>query len=726
MAKPPAAAPVQKKPLEELESLEREITCAVCQGHYQQAKLLPCNHYYCETCIVKLAQHSRGKPFECPECRKETSLPVGGAAELQGAFFVERMKDVYSKMAKAKRKTEVVCEQCAGGKAVALCRQCSEFICRECVRSHKKMKAFSAHVVASLEDLEKTGVKGIPPKDAPLSKCPDHDQVIKMFCFDCARLICRDCTIIDHSGHNFDFLKKCAPEKRKALCDSVVSLLKVQTDIENAGEMVVTKQAGVDSQKNKVCKSIEESFEKLKSLLDQRREELVKEATTLAEEKREALHAQKEGFRVAQAEIQLFVAFIERNIENTSDQDLMSICTQLQTKMVKEEKHNRQLSLQPIVTADISCTPPTPDVIPKHLGLVYDQLTPQILLSNVNEVIMCELGSLMDVSVVAPSATREEDISANLKCVADPSSSLKGDIIKRGVGLYSINLTPRVRGRHDLTVTVRNDEISGSPFRVFVKIPPTQLEQRISKIGGFRYPWGIAINNKQQTLVAESGFGGGKRVTIMGRDGKKIQTIDCSEFQNPHGVATDADRSIYVTDVDAQCLFKFDVGGKLLKTIRNELQMPLSVKLYHNRLYVVDYASSVIKIFDTSCKILGTIQTEECPKPRDIAQGPDGLYVAGEKKISVYAPNGAFIHDLNIHPSSLELSEFNGICFDSKGDIIASDSDYGVYVFKPSGDCVQLVGSDVVSRPAGLAVDDEGFVHVCGFWSHNVVLIKLK
>ena len=30
------------KPLEEL---EKEITCAVCQGHYQQAKLLPCNHY---------------------------------------------------------------------------------------------------------------------------------------------------------------------------------------------------------------------------------------------------------------------------------------------------------------------------------------------------------------------------------------------------------------------------------------------------------------------------------------------------------------------------------------------------------------------------------------------------------------------------------------------------------------------------------------------------------
>ena len=76
-----------------LEKLEREITCALC---HEKAKLLPCNHYYCETCIEMLAKRAKGEPFDYPECRKETSLPPGGVVELQGAFFVERMKDVYS------------------------------------------------------------------------------------------------------------------------------------------------------------------------------------------------------------------------------------------------------------------------------------------------------------------------------------------------------------------------------------------------------------------------------------------------------------------------------------------------------------------------------------------------------------------------------------------------------------------------------------------------------
>ena len=710
------------KPLEEL---EKEITCAVCQGHYQQAKLLPCNHYYCGACIEKLAKHSRGKPFDCPECRKETSLPSGGVAELQSAFFVERIKDVYGKMAKAEGKMEAVCEQCVGGKSVAFCRHCVEFICDDCVRSHRKLKVFSGHVVASLEDLKKGGTKNIPLKEAPPPKCPDHDKSIKIFCFDCDRLICRDCTIIDHNGHNFNFLNKCAPESRKTLRDSLAPIQKVQTDIADAEKTVEAEQVKVDAQKKEVCKSIKQSFDKLRALLDQREVELVKRAGTLAQEKEDALTTQKKGFQVAQTEIQILVELVERIIESTSDQDLMCIHTQLQTKMEEEEKRHRQLSLEPRATADTACNPPSPDAIPKELGAVFNQPTPA-LLENIDDTY--DLGAPMQVSAVAP-ATTLADISACLKCVANPSSSLQGDVVQKGVGIYSITLTPQVRGRHDLIVKVKDKEIAGSPFRVYVKIPLTQLGQPVRKIGGLSCPWGIAINNKQQLVVAEGGFVfGDVKITIMERDGKKVQTIECAKFQGPRGVATGPDGAIYVTDIDVHCLFKFDTRGRLLKTVRNELQKPYSVKIIQNRLYVVDRSNCPVKIYDMDCNVVGTIQTKECPNPRDIALGPDGLYVAGGKKISVYtcAPNGNFIRHLNIQPSSLKLSAFCGICFDNSGHIIATDCDNGVCVFKPSGEYVTsfgLVSGHVIRYPAGVAVDEDGFVYVCGYLSHNVVVL---
>ena len=563
-----------------LDKLEREITCGVCHDHYEKAKLLPCNHYYCSTCIEKMAARSRGGPFDCLECRKETSLPPGGVAGLQPAFFVERQKDLHGQMARAEGKAEAVCEQCAtSGKAVAFCRQCADFICENCVLSHKNLKVFAGHVVSSLEELKKGGVKNIPLKEVPPVTCEDHGgEPKRLFCFDCECLICRDCTIIDHVGHKFEFVSKCAPESRRTLRESLAPLQKVQADLAEAEKRLVSEEAKVGRQEEEVCRSIWRSFEQLKAVLERREAELVGKVGSLAQEKKNALAAQKTVLHLAQKEIQLLAKFVERNVESTSDQDLMSIRTQLQSKVEEEEKRHRQLSLEPTATADIACCLPSPDIIPSNLGSVIAQQTPALI----KKVESIELGSPVQVTLSAPTASLG-DISAGLKCVADPSPSLEGEVVENGVGTFSISITPQVRGRHDLTVKVRGEEIEGSPFRVFIKLPPSRLRQEnlTHRIGGIKGPWGIAINNKQQLIVAEAGrlYGGGSKITVMERDGKKVQTIECYQFKNPRGVAVASDGAVYIIDIDAECLFKFNSKGKLIKTVRNELLKPYSVKI---------------------------------------------------------------------------------------------------------------------------------------------------
>ena len=135
------------------------------------------------------------------------------------------------------------------------------------------------------------------------------------------------------------------------------------------------------------------------------------------------------------------------------------------------------------------------------------------------------------------------------------------------------------------------------------------------------------------------------------------------------------------------------------KLFETSLQTPFSVKIIQNQLYVVDRDRKLVKTFDMECNVVGIIQTNECPNPRDITEGPDGLlYVAGERKISVYSHDGVFIHHLNLQPSSLKLSQFLGHFFDSAGHIIASDHVNGVYVFQPSGECVRHVASSGVIK----------------------------
>ena len=73
-------------------------------------------------------------------------------------------------MEKAQGKMEALCEMCSRGKAVAFCRQCTDFICNDCARMHGVMKVFAGHKVVTLQELKEGGAKGIPLKK-PRPQC---------------------------------------------------------------------------------------------------------------------------------------------------------------------------------------------------------------------------------------------------------------------------------------------------------------------------------------------------------------------------------------------------------------------------------------------------------------------------------------------------------------------------------------------------------------------------
>ena len=117
----------------------------------------------------------------------------------------------------------------------------------------------------------------------------------------------------------------------------------------------------------------------------------------------------------------------------------------------------------------------------------------------------------MQVNVTAPTA-QSTDIHVQLKSLADPASSVQADVSQKGVGPYDITCTPRVGGQQNLTVKVNEKDILRGAFQVFIKMDSTQLGSVDHPIIGVVQPWGIALNNKQQLVVAERI---GKKISIM-------------------------------------------------------------------------------------------------------------------------------------------------------------------------------------------------------------------
>ena len=248
-----------------VEELEQEVTCPVCQDHFQEPKILPCLHYYCKGCILALAKRAGGpnQPFPCPECRTPTLMPQGDPDRLQTAFFVNRMKEVHAKLEKVQGKVEAKCEM-----STAFCRQCAEFICNECTRSHQRMKVFTGHKVSTLEELKEGGAKEIvAAKSTPPPMCKVHDEQAKIYCYDCKSLICRDCVVKDHRDHEYEFVKKAAPETKKKLMEHLTPLSEIQAGIQNAVKNVEGAKAEIVAMDESLTASIKRSFQELRDIL---------------------------------------------------------------------------------------------------------------------------------------------------------------------------------------------------------------------------------------------------------------------------------------------------------------------------------------------------------------------------------------------------------------------------------------------------------------------------
>ena len=727
-----APDPVEKG-LEDLEEgLEDEITCPVCQEHFRDPKILPCLHYYCKECVRQLALRAGyNRPFACPECRRETVLAQNDPDQLPTAFFVNRMKELRTKMEKAQGKMQALCEMCSRGKAEAFCRQCTDFICSDCVRSHRILKVFAGHKVVTLQELKEGGAKAIPLKEAPPPMCKDHNEQLKIYCFDCNHLICRDCVISDHAGHKFEFVNKSAPRYKKTLKEGLAPLAKIQTNISTATREVEKVEREVSEQHKAVAGTIEQSFKQLHEILHKREKQLLDRASELKQQKLYNLGAQKKGFALATSEIQGLVEFVERSVENATDEEFMSLQQHIQEQIQEQCAKHERIDLIPAevvnVGVRVACAEGISDLCQKNAEVIFLRVDPTKCTAEgpgtqVAEVRKSAQFTVRTVYQNGQLCGEKQVVETDLKSVVNDSVT-HTKVTSKGRGVYEVTYTPEVRGRHTLVVKVNGAQIAGSPFQVFAKIHPTQLGEPLRVVKGVNNPWRIALNSKQQSVVAEYG---GKKVTVFDREGKTVQRITSEKFSRPSGVAVDKDDNVYVSDRINCSLLKFSKEGKLMQVVGQKGTRPGEfsdvdmIKIINDKLYVCDRGNNRVQILNTELEYVNSFGCHgdgdgQFNWPNGIAQDRAGnLYVTdtNNNRVQVFDCKGQFLSTFcKKGAASEQLKSPRGICVGP--DELAYVGDRGnncVSVFKTSGEFVTSFGQ--FSCPAGIVIDDDGFVYV--------------
>ena len=121
-----------------------------------------------------------------------------------------RMQDSTSSAGKP-----LICEHCdSGDLAVLRCSDCSVFMCEFCVTAHKRINATKGHQLLSLTEVKRLGSKALVK---PVFCVKHTSEVLKLFCDTCQETICRDCTIVDHREHKYNFVADVAERERKSV-----------------------------------------------------------------------------------------------------------------------------------------------------------------------------------------------------------------------------------------------------------------------------------------------------------------------------------------------------------------------------------------------------------------------------------------------------------------------------------------------------------------------------
>ena len=722
MQPPQIMAELPKIAEEAVKKIDSKLECSICLDNFKQPKLLPCFHIFCKSpCLERLVvQNREGKSLHCPTCRHLVCLPDNGVAGLQTDFHIDHLFEIRESLNKAKESQKTSCENCKKFPATGFCRDCRKFVCDKCTELHQMWEDFAGHKIVGMNEVLVDATKLLPTKNQ-VPRCKKHSsKKLKIYCESCSELICSDCTVRLHQGHNFDLVGDVFPKHKEEIVSSLKPVRENLNKVNLALKVFDTRAKEINNQRETVEADINREIDRQHQILDQRRVQLVGSLDMLTQQNLKGLATQRDHVEVLHAKMSSCLEYAEGGLETGTEGEVLAMKAPVLERIEQITAEFDPATIQPKTEADIELVTDGLEQV-SQANREFGELTTTDSASVENSY---ATGNGSKYATTGKQATVELHAMTRRNKKCDKKLNITAELVhtksratiecevKQENGRHKITYQPARRGKHNLHVRINGEHIRGSPYPIAITPSPQSLRKPVRVVRGLGTPYGITTNSKGQVLVAELK---GNCISVLTPEGEKIHTFGSQgsgegQLNYPCGIAVDRDDNIYVVDNNNHRIQKFTPTGKFIAAVgnrgRNHLQFGNPVGICFNKtnnnLYVCDQGNNRIQVLSTDLTFVRCFGSKgsrngQFQNPLYVAfDDANNLYVTDcdNHRVQVFTADGQFLRAFTNKANGEQLQYPLGIAIDSSNTVYVSERDrHCVSVFTPQGEYITSFGT---------------------------------
>uniref|UniRef100_A0A4W3HSE3 RING-type E3 ubiquitin transferase n=1 Tax=Callorhinchus milii TaxID=7868 RepID=A0A4W3HSE3_CALMI len=209
-----------------------------------------------------------------------------------------------------------VCTSCEdNAEARGFCVECLEWLCKTCIEAHQRVKFTKDHTVRQKEDVS----PAVCVSNQRALFCPVHRQEqLKLFCETCDRLTCRDCQLLEHKEHRYQFLEE-AFNNQKVIIDTLTAKLQEKKNyIQYTATQIQNRINEVNENRKKVEQDIKVAVFTLMIEINKKGKALLQQLESVTKDRQTKLEQQQTEISGLSKQVEHVMNFAKWAISNGS------------------------------------------------------------------------------------------------------------------------------------------------------------------------------------------------------------------------------------------------------------------------------------------------------------------------------------------------------------------------------------------------------------------------